>query len=77
MIELRIRETAEANGITTAYQLQKRMNIPPGTAARLWRGEMRMIGLDTIDALCEALDCEPADLIIRVISNKKSIRRQQ
>jgi DNA-binding Xre family transcriptional regulator len=71
MVELKVREAAEARGIATAYQLQKRMNVPPGTAARLWRGEMRMIGLDTVDALCEAIGCEPADLIVRVATNQK------
>lgn len=69
-VELRIREAAEARGIKSAYQLQKRMNVPPGTAARLWRGEMKMIGLDTIDALCEAIGCEPADVVVRVQSKK-------
>jgi len=73
VVELRIREAAEARGITTAYQLQKRMNVPPGTAARLWRGDMKMIGLDTIEALCEAIGCEPADLIIRVFEKKKNV----
>jgi DNA-binding Xre family transcriptional regulator len=72
MIELRIREAAEARGITTAYQLQKRMNVPPGTAARLWRGKMKMIGLDTIDALCEAIGCAPADFIVRTTGAEKS-----
>jgi DNA-binding Xre family transcriptional regulator len=75
MVELRIREAAEARGITTAYQLQKKMNVPPGTAARLWRGEMKMIGLDTIEALCEAIGCEPCDLIMRVTDSKKTSRK--
>jgi len=75
MIELRIRETAERKGIKTAYQLQKAMNVPPGTAARLWRGDMKMIGLDTIDALCEAIGCEPADLIVRITEDKKAARK--
>jgi DNA-binding Xre family transcriptional regulator len=74
-VELRIREAAEARGITTAYQLQKKMNVPPGTAARLWRGDMRMIGLDTIDALCEAIGCEPSDLIVRRVE-KQNISRK-
>lgn len=73
VVELRIREAAEARGITTAYQLQKRMNVPPGTAARLWRGDMKMIGLDTIETLCEAIGCEPADLIVRVLEKKKNV----
>lgn len=76
MVELRIKETAQKHGITTAYQLQKKMNVPPGTAARLWRGDMKMIGLDTIGALCEAIGCEPADLIVRV-GNDKAGRKQK
>jgi DNA-binding Xre family transcriptional regulator len=74
MIKLKIKETAEARGIRTAYQLQKAMNIPPGMAARLWRGDMKMIGLETIDGLCEALKCEPADLIVRVQGKKANGR---
>jgi DNA-binding Xre family transcriptional regulator len=74
MIKLKIRERAEAKGITNAYQLQKAMNIPPGMAARLWREDMKMIGLETIEGLCEALECEPADLILRVTGKKKTAR---
>ena len=66
MVKLRIREAAAKAGITTAYGLQKAMDIPPGTAARLWRGKMTMISLNTIDGLCKALNCKPADLIVRV-----------
>lgn len=76
MVTLKIREMAERRGITTAYQLQKALNTLPGTAARLWRGQMSMIGLETIDALCEALECEPADLIVRDNGKKKSGRRK-
>jgi DNA-binding Xre family transcriptional regulator len=74
MIKLLIRQVAEAKGIKTAYQLQKAMDIPPGMAARLWRGDMKMIGLETIDGLCEALGCEPADLIVRVTDGRKTAR---
>jgi DNA-binding Xre family transcriptional regulator len=71
MMRLTIREAAEAKGISTAYQLQKALNVPPGTAARLWRGEMRMIALSTLDALCEALGCELSELITREVGQKK------
>lgn len=60
---LTIREAAEKRGLTSSYQLMKALNIPPGHASKLWKGEMRMIGLDTIDALCRALKCKPNDLI--------------
>lgn len=77
MIELKISEVAQSKGITTAYQLQKAMNIPPGMAARLWRGNMKMIGIETIDSLCEALDCEPADLIVRIKEKKANGRSKK
>jgi putative transcriptional regulator len=62
MVKLQIREAAEKRGITTAYQLQKAAGFHPGHAARLWEGELKMIGLDTIDALCRALKCQPGTL---------------
>ena len=75
MVELRIQEVAMKRGITTAYQLQKAMGSHPAMAARLWKGDMDRIGLQTIDALCEALDCEPGDLIIRV-KNQEGEKRK-
>jgi DNA-binding Xre family transcriptional regulator len=77
MVKLQIRETAAKKGIKTAYGLQKVMGIPPGTAARLWRAKMTMISLKTIDSLCEALECEPADIIVRSDGRKKSHRKSR
>jgi DNA-binding Xre family transcriptional regulator len=62
MIETRIRELAEAKGITTAYQLQKAAGLSPSMAARLYRDEVEMIALRTIESLCGAFECEPGDL---------------
>ncbi|MDT7543599.1 MAG: Cro/C1-type DNA-binding domain [Acidobacteriota bacterium] len=59
MIEVKIREIAEARGITTAYQLQKALDVAPSVAARLWRGEITKIGLDTLDNLCRVLKSRP------------------
>ena len=74
MVTLRIREAAEERGITTAYQLQKAMEVQPGMAARLWRGELKMIGLDTLDRLCDAIGCELGDLLVRA-PEKKAAKR--
>jgi DNA-binding Xre family transcriptional regulator len=65
MVKLTIREAAERRGITTAYQLQKKLGAHPGMAARLWKGDMAQIALKTLDALCEVLDCELGDLLMR------------
>ena len=64
MIEVKIREVAEARGITTAYQLQKALNVAPSVAARLWRGEISKIGLDTLDNLCRVLKSRPDKLLM-------------
>lgn len=63
MIEVKIREIAEARGITTAYQLQKALDVAPSVAARLWRGDLSKIGLDTLDNLCRILKSRPDKLL--------------
>lgn len=62
MIETRIKELAEAKGITTAYQLQKAAGLSPSMAARLFRDDVEMIALRTIECLCGAFECKPGDL---------------
>jgi DNA-binding Xre family transcriptional regulator len=64
MIKVQIAEVAQRRGITTAYQLQKALNIPPAMAAKLWKGDFKMIGLETIDRLCKALKCKPHQFLV-------------
>lgn len=75
MVILQIRAVAERHGITTTYQLQKAAQLHPGHAAKLWKGEAEMIGLKTIDTLCEALACEPGHLFARNSDTKKGGRK--
>lgn len=74
MVTLQVRGVAERKGITTAYQLQKAARLHPSHAAKLWKGDVEMIGLKTIDTLCEALSCKPGDLFARVRNGKPSDR---
>jgi len=69
MITVTIRERAEKYGITTAYQLQKALEISPTIAARLWRGNFDKIGIVTLDRLCRVLECQP-DKLFRYVSDK-------
>jgi putative transcriptional regulator len=62
MIEVTIRERAVKNGYTTAYQLQKALNVQPSVAARLYKGKFTKISLDTLDKLCHLFDCQPNQL---------------
>jgi DNA-binding Xre family transcriptional regulator len=76
MVRLQVRGVAERKGITTAYQLQKAAQLHPSHAAKLWKGDVEMIGLKTINTLCEALSCEPGDLFALVRNGKSSNRRK-
>ena len=64
MLKTRIQEIAAERGITTAYQLQKATNLPPSMASRLFKDEVEMIALRTIENLCKTLECQPQDLFI-------------
>ena len=70
MITAHISEFAIKRGITTAYQLQKALDISPTVAARLWKGEFEMIGLVTLDKLCRVLRCQP-DKLLRYVSDEE------
>ena len=63
MITIHISEIARQRGITTGYQLQKALDISPTAAARLWKGEFDMIGMNTLDKLCRVLRCQPSKLL--------------
>jgi DNA-binding Xre family transcriptional regulator len=63
MIKVSIREIAIKNGIKTAYQLQKLMNLQPSMAAKWFKNDLKMIGIESLNSLCEALDCEPSDIL--------------
>jgi DNA-binding Xre family transcriptional regulator len=69
MIEVMIKERAEKCGITNAHQLQIAMDISPTIAARLWRGDFKKIGIDTLDGLCRVLRCQP-DKLLRYVQGK-------
>lgn len=64
MIKVRIKEKAEENGIKNAHRLELAANLSPAAAARLWKGEVEKISMETLDRLCRALDCQTGDLFV-------------
>ena len=77
MVNLTIRQAAEARGIKTAYQLQKMLGFQPAMAARLWKGETKMIALTTLDTLCEKLECDISEIITRESGKPKATKKQK
>lgn len=63
MIESKIKQLAESRGFKSALELQRRADLTPPTALRLWRGVLTTYSVETLDKLCEVLRCQPGDLL--------------
>lgn len=72
MIKSKIKEIAEANGVSNAYQLGVLIGVTPNVSARLWKDDFSQIGKVTLDKLCLAFTCEVGDLLAYVPETKHS-----
>jgi DNA-binding Xre family transcriptional regulator len=63
MIKSHVQKVAKSVGITTAYQLQKALEVSPSVAASLWKDDFELISKTSLERLCRALDTTPAQLI--------------
>jgi DNA-binding Xre family transcriptional regulator len=61
-MKTKINELSKAVGITTAYQLQKKTDLSPSQAARLYRDEVEAISISVLEKLCDALQTSPNDI---------------
>ena len=50
-------------GIRTLRELSGQIGLSEGTTGRIARGETTRIDLETIEALCRVLDCQPGDFL--------------
>jgi putative transcriptional regulator len=74
MIELHLAEVLERRG-RTVYWLWKETNIRYATLWQISRGSVRLLNLEVLDRLCEALKCQPGELIVRVDETRKGRKR--
>jgi len=63
MINTHVQELARKRGITTAYQLQKALDISPSVAAKLWTDDFEFISRTSLERLCNLLKVQPGKLI--------------
>jgi excisionase family DNA binding protein len=61
-MKTKINELSKAAGIMTAYQLQKKTDLSPSQAARLYRDEVEGISISVLEKLCDALQTSPNDI---------------
>ena len=73
MLKVQIKEIAQTRGLTTAYQLQKAVDVMPSVAARLWKGEFKQISVKTLDKLCTVLDVNAGDLFVCVPDESQKV----
>jgi hypothetical protein len=77
MFKVRIKEAARAKGVKNYYQLGVRLALQGRRepkfemmAKRLWEGGHEPT-LTTLGLVCDALDCELSDLVVRVNGKRK------
>lgn len=75
MIRVRIAEFLTTSG-KSRYWLAKETGLTPLTISKLVKGETNGIEFATLSAICEALSCQPGDLLINVSSSKKKKNEQ-
>lgn len=76
MVATRIRQAAQKAGIKSGYQLTKVLGVSPSMGARLWKDDVSMIALSTIEKLCGVLRCEPKDLFTyRKVASRTKVKR--
>lgn len=73
MIKFRLNELLEERE-QTLYSLWKQTEIRYATLWQIGKGEASRLNLDVLDRICEALECQPGDLLVRVMAPKKRKR---
>jgi DNA-binding Xre family transcriptional regulator len=77
MILSKVREVAEANGVTSSYQLQNALGVKPTVAVRLWRNQVTRFSTDILNRLCSTFHCQVADLLVYVPDTKKTSAKEK
>jgi len=69
MITIRLAELLEEQE-RTLYWLSKETGVRYATIWKISRGEVGRLGMDALERICEALDCQPGDLLVRETKTK-------
>lgn len=73
MIRLQLNELLEERE-QTIYWLWKQTGIRYATIWQMGKGEVARLNLDVLDRVCEVLECQPGDLLVRVETPKRRKR---
>jgi len=63
MIKIELEKLLDGKSL---YWLSQETGIRWGTIAAIAKGTIRRIDLESLDAICDALECQPGDLLVKV-----------
>jgi putative transcriptional regulator len=69
-VQFRLRELLERRGLTQT-ELQLRTGLAYSTVNDLFNNKPRRVELDTLDVLCDVLDCDVGDLLEYIRDKKR------
>jgi putative transcriptional regulator len=69
MIRIQLQELLAGRSL---YWLSVQAGVRWSTIDSLAKGKARRLDLDVLDAICQALECQPGDLLVRVERRKAS-----
>lgn len=75
MIVVRLEELLRKRG-KSRYWLAKETGLTPLTISRLFKGKTNGIDFTTLNAICEALSCQPSD-VISYVEDEKSKKQKR
>ena len=75
MIQLRVKELAEKRGIGNPFSLSKESGVAYANCYKIWNNQQKMIGLDTLDRLCDALGCQPGEILVKVSAGSRGVKK--
>ena len=67
MIKIELEKLLEGRSL---YWLSQQTGIRWATLAAMANGKAQRLNLDDIDAICEAVECQPGDLLIKIERRK-------
>lgn len=76
MIRLAVRDLARREGIDNPNALAVVTGLPYETCRRVWEGHPSMIGLNTLEKLCDALHVRPGQLFDYEYESDKPKRKR-
>ncbi|MBD2682662.1 MULTISPECIES: helix-turn-helix transcriptional regulator [Nostoc] len=76
-VEVRLKEIRNERGISQ-NELARRLEMSLANVQKIEYGKAKSIPLETLDKLCQILECEVGDLLVRVPdSNDGSSKKEQ